>query len=99
MKGTIDAETQSCLPDWGKRGSGWERGWPTGGSSLAEGVPLGMDSGEGAHPYSGSPTPTFISRRGRGRAAVFMMLLVKYVGICVCIVWGKGSIKYTDLVM
>lgn len=59
----------------GKSGSGWERGWPTGLSILAERVYMGMDSGEGAPHYSGLPTPTFISRRGRGRAAVFMMLV------------------------
>lgn len=55
---------------------------PLGSAALLRG-PLGMDSGEGTHRYSGSPTPTFISRRGRGRAAVCMTLLVKYLRKCV----------------
>lgn len=62
---------------------GWERGWLT-GSNRADGAPVGIESGEDPVHYSASPIPTSISRRGTGKAAIFVMLLVKYVCVYVC---------------
>lgn len=63
---------------------GWETGWLTGPRSAAEGTPLGLDSGEDPVHCSESPAATFVSRGGAGKAAVLVMLLVKYVCMRVC---------------